>query len=61
MITKYSYLLEGMEHKHFNTPIERDLKLQKIDAETETDKQRAYATKFPHMNIVTGSAAVFVY
>ena len=52
MIAKYSYLLDGLEHRHFDTPMERDLKLQKIDIETETAKQRAYALKFPHMNIV---------
>ena len=52
MLIKYAYLLDGMEHRKFDTPMERDLKLQKIDAETETVKQRAYATKFPHMNIV---------
>ena len=52
MITKYSYLLDGLEHRHFDTPMERDLKLQKTDIETETAKQRAYAIKFPHMNIV---------
>ena len=49
MITKYSYLLDGLEHRHFDTPMERDLKLRKLDAETETDTQRAYANKFPHM------------
>ena len=32
--------------------MKRDLKLRKLDAETETDKQRAYANKFPHMNVV---------
>ena len=52
MLIKYAYLLDGMEHRKFDTPMERDLKLQKIDAETEIVKQRAYATKFPHMNIV---------
>lgn len=52
MITKYSYLLDGLEHRHYDTPMERDLKLQKTDIDTETAKQRAYAIKFPHMNIV---------
>ena len=52
MITKYSYLLDGLEHRHFDTPMERDLKLRKLDSETETDKQKAYANKFPHMNLV---------
>ena len=52
MIAKYSYLFDGLEHRHFDTPMERDLKLQKIDIETETAKQRTYALKFPHMNIV---------
>ena len=32
--------------------MERDLKLRKLDAETETDKKRAYANKVPHMNLV---------
>ena len=48
MIAKYSYLLDGLEHRHFDTPMERDLKLQKIDIETETAKQRAYALKFTY-------------
>ena len=60
MIAKYSYLLDGIEHRHFDTPMERDLKLQKIDIETETAKQRTYALKFPRMNIVGRSIIISV-
>ena len=59
MITKYSYLLDGLEYRHFDTPMERDLKLRKLDAETETAKQRAYANKFPHMNPLRSTGALY--
>ncbi len=40
MISKYSYLLiDGLEQRHFDTPMKRYLKLQTNDIDTETAKK----------------------
>jgi len=51
-LQKYEYLLRGLENKNYNTPIERDLKLRKFEANSTTPKQEDYVSRFPYHNIV---------
>ena len=52
ILAKYDYLLQGLENKHYSTPMERDLKLRKFESESMTDRQTDYAEQFPYQNIV---------
>ena len=51
-LQKYEYLLRGLENKNYNTPMERDLKLRKFEADSMTPKQEDYVSRFPYQNIV---------
>jgi len=52
ILEKYGYLLAGKEGKIVNTPMERDLKLRRLESLSMTTNQRAYVKSFPYQNIV---------
>ncbi len=37
VLKKYENLLQGLENKNFSTPMERDLKLRKVEVDSMTD------------------------
>jgi len=52
VLNKYDDLLRGLEHRHYTTPMERDLKLRKVESIEMSQKHREYVDKFPYQNIV---------
>jgi len=52
ILEKYKHLLRGLETKTVNTPMERELKLRKLESATMTPGQQAYVSKFPYQNLV---------
>ena len=52
ILAKYDYLLTGQENKRYSTPMERDLKLRKFEADSMSDREIDYVERFPYQNIV---------
>ena len=52
ILEKYDYLLRGYESRTYNTPMERELKLRKLERLSMNAKQKAYVSEFPYQNIV---------
>jgi hypothetical protein len=52
ILEKYDYLLRGYEGRTYNTPMERELKLRKLERLSMSAKQKAYVAEFPYQNIV---------
>ena len=60
-LQKYEYLLRGLKNENYNTPMERDLKLRKFEADSMTPKQENYVSQFPYQNIVGALTSLSVY
>jgi hypothetical protein len=52
ILKKYDHLLAGYESKHFATPMEKDLKLRKSEAQSMSVQQTEFVERFPYQNIV---------
>jgi hypothetical protein len=52
ILSKYDHLLKEFGNKNYATPMEKDLKLRKFEANMMNDKQREYVERFPYQNIV---------
>jgi hypothetical protein len=52
ILLKYDHLLKEFGNKNYATPMEKDLKLRKSEAESMSDSQREYVERFPYQNIV---------
>ena len=52
MLLKYDHLLKEFGNKNYATPMEKDIKLRKFEANMMFDSQREYVERFPYQNIV---------
>ena len=52
ILSKYDHLLQEFANKKYATPMEKDLKLRKAEAESMSEQQRDYVERFPYQNIV---------
>ena len=52
ILLKYDHLLKEFGNKNYATPMEKDIKLRKFEANMMSDSQREYVENFPYQNIV---------
>jgi hypothetical protein len=52
ILKKYDYLLNEYRNKNYATPMEKDLKLRKSEADSMSGQHTDYVERFPYQNIV---------
>ena len=52
ILKKYDYLLNEYKNKNYATPMEKDLKLRKSEADSMSGQHADYVERFPYQNIV---------
>ena len=51
ILKKYDYLLNEYKNKNYATPMEKDLKLRKSEADSMSGQHADYVERFPYQNI----------
>ena len=52
ILEKYNHLLKEFTNKNYATPMEKDLKLRKSEADSMSEQHKDYVERFPYQNIV---------
>ena len=52
MVKRFERLISSDVTKDYKTPMDRDIKITKIDYEEMTERQAQFASRFPYQNVI---------